>query len=90
MEINDKYVSRNESLEWGVLRTGDGTDYKAVIPEEKEIKKGIENIMQSKQSTTAKALEYFIWGAKEQLFWDGNKRTSLICANKILLQEGAS
>lgn len=27
-------------------------------------------------------------GAKSQLFWDGNKRTSLICANKLLLQAG--
>ncbi len=25
---------------------------------------------------------------KEQLFWDGNKRTSTICANKIMIENG--
>ena len=48
----------------------------------------IENILSSNTTTTEKALHYFMWAAKNQLFWDGNKRTSLICANKILLQDG--
>ena len=30
----------------------------------------------------------FLWGARSQLFWDGNKRTSLIIANKILIMAG--
>ncbi|MBP1971652.1 prophage maintenance system killer protein [Virgibacillus natechei] len=25
---------------------------------------------------------------REQLFWDGNKRTSSLCANKILIENG--
>lgn len=25
---------------------------------------------------------------KSQLFWDGNKRTSTICANKIMIENG--
>ena len=29
-----------------------------------------------------------LYGMRNQLFWDGNKRTSLICANKILIQKG--
>ena len=44
----------------------------------------------SKDTTaTEKALETFVWGARGQLFWDGNKRTSLTIANKILVSEGA-
>ena len=30
-----------------------------------------------------------LYGMRSQLFWDGNKRTSNICANKIMIQNGA-
>ena len=40
-------------------------------------------------SATDKALEAFTWGARGQFFWDGNKRTSLLLANKILVSSGA-
>lgn len=40
-------------------------------------------------SATDKALEAFTWGARGQFFWDGNKRTSLMLANKILIMAGA-
>ncbi len=33
--------------------------------------------------------EAFTWGARGQFFWDGNKRTSLMLANKILVSSGA-
>ena len=36
-----------------------------------------------------KALQVFCWGARGQFFWDGNKRTSLMLANKILIMAGA-
>ena len=39
-------------------------------------------------SATDKALEAFTWGARGQFFWDGNKRTSLLLANKILVSSG--
>ncbi len=29
-----------------------------------------------------------LYGMRGQLFWDGNKRTSIIVANKILISEG--
>ena len=35
-----------------------------------------------------RALEYFAYGCKQQLFWDGNKRTSTIVASKILIGAG--
>lgn len=48
LKVNS-YVSRNESLSWGTLRTGNvgisGTDYIPKIPEEKEVLKEIDNIL---------------------------------------------
>lgn len=86
------YVARNESLDWGVLRYGEvgigGTDYKPPIPKRRNVEESIQRIMDWDVSITEKAIHYFVWGSKQQLFWDGNKRTSLICANKILLQHG--
>lgn len=86
------YVARNESLDWGVLRYGEvgigGTDYKPPMPERRNVEESIQRIMDWDVSITEKAIHYFVWGSKQQLFWDGNKRTSLICANKILLQHG--
>lgn len=58
------------------------------IPQREEVEQHIIELQRLGLSTTEKALRYFVWGAKSQLFWDGNKRTSLICANKLLLQEG--
>lgn len=86
------YVARNESMDWGVLRYGEvgigGADYKPPIPERRNVEESIQRIMDWDVSITEKAIHYFVWGSKQQLFRDGNKRTSLICANKILLQHG--
>lgn len=88
----NELVARNESLEWGVLRTGDvgisGTSYRPEIPQKEYVDNRINELMNSNMSATEKALTYFLWGARSQLFWDGNKRTSLICANKLLIMQG--
>lgn len=39
--------------------------------------------------TRNEALEVFVWGTRGQFFWDGNKRTSMTLANKILVSAGA-
>lgn len=86
------YISRNESLDWGVLRYGEvgigGTDFKPPIPSKELVSEKILEINKL-PSTTEKALEYFAWAIKNQLFWDGNKRTSTLIANKILIEGGA-
>lgn len=92
-KLND-YIARNEALEWGKLRTGNveisGTDYVPPIPEKEKVIAGLEDIVSDKDITaTEKALEIFVWGTKGQFFWDGNKRTSLMLANKILISAGA-
>jgi len=43
-------------------------------------------ILNADTTATEKALNAFLWGARCQLFWDGNKRTSMTLANKILIQ----
>ena len=90
----NEYIARNEALEWGKLRTGNvgisGTDYVPPIPEKEQVITTLEDIVSDKGMTaTDKALEVFTWGTRGQYFWDGNKRTSLMLANKILISAGA-
>ena len=89
-KINE-LVARNESIAWGVLRQGGvqitGTDYIPEIPDEEDVKKQINNILQI-ENATERAIEYMLYGMRNQLFWDGNKRTSTICANKIMIENG--
>lgn len=46
-------------------------------------------ILQDDTTATEKALNAFAWGTRGQFFWEGNKRTSLMLANKILTVAGA-
>lgn len=91
-KLND-YIARNEALEWGKLRTGrvgiSGTDYQQAIPVYDNAAQELKTILDSDVSATDKALTAFAWGARSQLFWDGNKRTSLVLANRILIEAGA-
>lgn len=90
-KINE-YVSRNESLEWGKLRSGrveiTGTEYIPPIPDREETQKEIDEILKI-ENETQRAITYMLYGMRKQLFWDGNKRTSTISANKIMIASGA-
>lgn len=89
----NEYIARNEALEWGKLRTGtvgiSGTNYTPPIPDPEQVSKELAEILTSPVTTTEKALTAFAWGTRGQFFWDGNKRTSMTLANKILLAGGA-
>ena len=90
----NEYIARNEALEWGKLRTGivgiSGTDYEPPIPNKEKTIEELKNILStSNASATDKALEAFVWGTRGQFFWDGNKRTSLMLSNKILVSSGS-
>ncbi len=87
-KINE-FVSRNESLQWGVLRTGTvGVgDFTQTIPIKEIVLQEIDHIKHI-ITPVEKALEYFAYACKQQLFWDGNKRTSTIVASKILIESG--
>jgi len=88
----NEYIARNEALEWGKLRNGavgiSGTDYQPPLPEYDTVSSELESILCADTTATEKALNAFAWGARGQFFWDGNKRTSLTVANKILVSAG--
>lgn len=87
----NSYVSRNESLKWGVLRDGNvgisGTSYIPKIPILDEVVQELNEIL-SINCPTLRAIKLMLYGMRSQLFWDGNKRTSTIIANKIMIENG--
>ena len=87
----NSYVSRNESLEWGVLRNGkvgiNGVDYIPDIPIKEDVINNINKILEEK-NITKKAIDLMLYLMRSQIFWDGNKRTSMIIANKMLIENG--
>lgn len=87
-KINE-FVSRNESLQWGILRNGKvGVgDFIPLVPIKEEVIMKLNHIT-GINDPVERALEYFAYACKQQLFWDGNKRTSTIVASKILIESG--
>lgn len=89
----NEFIARNEALEWGKLCTGSvgisGTDYIPPVPPEDQTRAELEAILTADTTATSKALEAFVWGTRGQFFWEGNKRTSMTLANKILVSSGA-
>ena len=86
-------VSFEEALTWGEFRKSGvnigGTNYKP--PSSKDLdtifEKGIEEIKKV-EHPIIQAITYFLFGAKCQFFYDGNKRTSRLMMNGILLKNG--
>lgn len=87
------FIARNEALAWGTLRTGSvgisGTDYIPPVPSQEATEQALGDILGMDTSETEKALMVFLLGTRGQFFWDGNKRTSLTAANKLLVMAGA-
>ena len=85
-------VAKNDALEWGVLRTGEikvsNTDHTPSIPKKDEVENRVETII-NMEDPYESACEYLSYAIKAQLFWDGNKRTSLLVAAKILIDRNA-
>ncbi|MEA3373969.1 MAG: Fic family protein [Campylobacterota bacterium] len=86
-------VAREEALQWGRFRDGNvnigGTDYLPPVPEalDEVFEEGIKAIEQLNHPII-KALSYFLFGARTQFFYDGNKRVSRLMMNGILLSAG--
>lgn len=88
--INDD-VAKDEALTWGELRTGKvriaGTDYVPPVPDEGDTISRLRDF-EKIEDITDRAIERMLWMMKAQLFWDGNKRTSMLIANKDLISHG--
>ncbi|EGP4716767.1 Fic family protein [Enterococcus gallinarum] len=90
----NRIVAAEDALFPGEIRTG-GVEVSTIqgryVPPmltEDEIKNQYDEIMNQEISETEKALRLFLFIAKNQIFWDGNKRTALLTANKIMFSKG--
>ncbi|WP_159722479.1 Fic family protein [Enterococcus sp. CSURQ0835] len=75
------------------LPTGDvsigGSFYQPKVPDTTASTERIDQLLNRNVTVTEKALDYFLYACRAQLFWDGNKRTATIAANKLLIEAGA-
>jgi len=92
MSTLNEIVAANDSLDPGGIRTGEGaivgTAYRPPIKPRNEIEVELQEILNI-ESATERAISLFLWGSKGQFFWDGNKRTSILALNRILIENGA-
>lgn len=86
-------VAEEEAITWGEFRTSGvnigGTEY---IPSKADklssiFEDGINEIKKIKHPII-RAITYFLFDAKSQFFFDGNKRTSRLMMNGVLLDSG--
>ncbi len=66
-----------------------GTKWKPELPIESQIKEQLSQIVDSDQNIFTKAIRALLFVTKKQIFIDGNKRTSVIFANHMLISQGA-
>ena len=90
----NRVVAAEDALFPGEIRTG-GVEVSTIqgryVPPmltEDELNNQYGEIMNQEISDTEKALRLFLFISKNQIFWDGNKRTALLSANKVMLQRG--
>ncbi len=91
-EIN-KLVGDSVFYNPGIIRTTPvnigGTSWKPDFPIETKIKEELEDILNNKEiSKTELAITIMLWIMRSQMFIDGNKRTAMLVANKIMIQNG--
>ncbi len=86
-------AAEEEAFDWGCFRTGgvriSGTDYKPPIYNNLDAKwnEMVESIHET-ENVKNKAMLLFLKMARNQFFWDGNKRTGRLMMNGMLLSEG--
>ncbi|MFS1208672.1 Fic family protein [Enterococcus lactis] len=90
----NRIVAAEDALFPGEIRTG-GVEVSTIqgryVPPmltEDEVKNQYDEIMNQEISETEKASRLFLFISKNQIFWDGNKRTALLTANKIMFSHG--
>ena len=92
LKLHEK-VAFEEALRWGEFRTSGvnigGTEYLPPKADELDqiFDKGIVEISKINHPIV-RSITYFLFGAKCQFFYDGNKRTARLIMNGILLDNG--
>lgn len=64
-----------------------GTDWMPELPDNKKSEENLNAVMQI-SNTMDRALEMFLFCARGQFFYDGNKRLSTLMTNKIMIENG--
>lgn len=91
-KINE-LVGENIFYNPGVIRTTPvnigGTGWKPDFPIETKIKEELEELLNNNEiSKTEQAINVMLWVMRRQMFIDGNKRTAMLIANKIMIENG--
>ena len=63
-----------------------GTTWQPTIPFESQIKEELDKV--SGESNTERAINMMLYLMRKQIFLDGNKRTGMLIANKIMIENG--
>ena len=91
-EINHKIGGDNLIQNAGFVRNAPvsigGTNWRPDIPIESQIKEQLANILDI-NGATDKALTLMLYCMRKQMFFDGNKRTSMLAANHVMIANGA-
>ena len=78
-------------LNAGYLRTVDvsigGTTWRPGIPDEEQVKEDLQKLLENPDPTD-RALELMLYLVRKQLFYDGNKRVSMLAANHVMVANG--
>lgn len=88
--LDFKYISqihkeiRNSDVKMG------GTLWKPELPNKEEIEMELNEIFKSIEpfNASSKALDIMLYLMRKQIFYDGNKRTATMLANKIMIKNG--
>jgi len=82
----DSLIFGSGSIRTTPVRIG-GTNWKPDIPNEFEVKSELKEL-NNVQNATDRALSIMLYCMRKQIFVDGNKRTSMLIANKIMIENG--
>lgn len=88
-------VAQEDSLAPGDFRTGtvgvtlvDGSRHTPPAISEVEVQNLFGQIANQSRSTTETAIRSMLAFMRQQIFWDGNKRTATLFANALLIEKG--
>lgn len=65
----------------------DPNEWVPEIPNEEDVKQKFDELKHI-EDPTERAIKTMLYGMRTQIFWDGNKRTSLLAANQIMIGNG--
>ena len=90
----NEIIAREDALIPGEFRTGGvtvSTMEGTYVPHRltaDQIESEFNDILAQEESKTKKGLSLFLFMTKNQIFWDGNKRTAVVTVNKYFYENG--